>query len=154
MQVGNFEHTFNTWKKSEQKRDSHHCSSGTGDGWLDRCCWGHCSCRREDHSVKHAHGYSVSPQHSVWERGKRIGVWWLWGEVSLEALGCVWQRKEKERKENERKEIERKKIELIFYFHNMFGWKKNEKKENRTRIIFSCLFIWKTEKKEKDNDTK
>ena len=49
-------------------------------------------------------------------------------------LCYVWQQKENERKEYEKKE--------------------DERKGNRRISIFSCLFVWKSEKKEKNNDAK
>ena len=52
------------------------------------------------------------------------------------------------------KKIKGKKMSGFLFSISMFGWKENKRKENRRRIIFFCLFVWKSERKEKDNDVK
>ena len=58
------------------------------------------------------------------------------------------------RKENEGKKLSIKKLNGFTFFIGIFGWKENERKENRRKIIFSYLFVWKSERKEKNNTAK
>ena len=53
-----------------------------------------------------------------------------------------------------RKKLRGKKLSGFLFYISMFGWKKNERKGNRRRIIFSYLLVWKSERKEKANDAK
>ena len=65
-------------------------------------------------------------------------------EIWLKHLGFVWIRKE----------VELKKLKWICIFYRYIWIKGKWEEKNRRRIIFSCLFVLKSERKEKDNAVK
>ena len=54
----------------------------------------------------------------------------------------------------EGRKLRGKKWSGFIFFISMFRWKENERKGNRKRIIIYCLFVWKSERKERDNTIK
>ena len=50
--------------------------------------------------------------------------------------------------------LREKKLNEFVFSIGIFGWKENERKENRRRIIFPYLFVWKSGRKERDNIAK
>ena len=69
---------------------------------------------------------------------------WLW----ILRL-CLDDRKKMKGKKLREKKLSGKKMSEFIFSIDMFGWKKNKRKENRKRIIFSYLFVWKSEKERK-----
>ena len=55
----------------------------------------------------------------------------------------IWEKKLRGKK------MKGKKVSGFLFSTSMFKWKENERKGNRKITIFSCLFMWKNERKKK-----